>query len=343
MELAMDYLNDEEVFKPEIDIYKKQRLDEEAKRTKSSTIQEPVQKVTPRQNKLIYDEREDTEEDSAEDLGDGLDWEEDTGEDEDNEIDSEETNEILDSSSTDEGSDNEDESLDGLEFEEPDDEDLEGYEDEPEPVKQAPTKSQAEIELERKLAEAERRLAEQEIIRQRQKQEEAERARRAKEAEAARAAKEAEASKPIKTAREIELEQKLAEMQRKLAGSAGADVPKVKKQEQHPVQKQVKQTAKVTTKTVASRQVDTEHREAVKTQRKPQATAFKAEDKSKYNTLDINALYTEVKNYMLSRGIEARTIKRVELESIFGTENIKRLTVKSYLITLRNNEVTMGR
>ena len=53
------------------------------------------------------------------------------------------------------------------------------------------------------------------------------------------------------------------------------------------------------------------------------------------------ALY-KVKKYMLSRGVAKGTISRKELDEKFGSQNIRRLMLKSYLISIGKG-VTTGR
>lgn len=65
-------------------------------------------------------------------------------------------------------------------------------------------------------------------------------------------------------------------------------------------------------------------------------------DTDKYDSLDIDALYNEVKAYMNKMGVGRSLMNRKQLEDEFGQENVKRLLLKSYLITL-GNRVTIGR
>ena len=73
--------------------------------------------------------------------------------------------------------------------------------------------------------------------------------------------------------------------------------------------------------------------------------AIKIEDSAyriNYDSMDIEALYTEVKKYMQEMGVGKRPIVRKQLENAFGVRNIRKLLMKSYLISL-GNTITMGR
>ncbi len=64
--------------------------------------------------------------------------------------------------------------------------------------------------------------------------------------------------------------------------------------------------------------------------------------KNNYDSLDIDALYIEVKEYMNRMGVGRSPMSRKQLDEEFGQGNVKRLLLKSYLITL-GNRVTIGR
>lgn len=61
-----------------------------------------------------------------------------------------------------------------------------------------------------------------------------------------------------------------------------------------------------------------------------------------YDDMDVDSLYREVKKYMTSMGVDKRLIVKSQLEKEFGVKNIKKLIMKSYLISL-GNKITMGR
>lgn len=61
-----------------------------------------------------------------------------------------------------------------------------------------------------------------------------------------------------------------------------------------------------------------------------------------YVSMDVDSLYKKVKNYMTNMGVGKKLILKKQLEEEFGAKNIKRLIMKSYLISL-GNKVTIGR
>lgn len=62
----------------------------------------------------------------------------------------------------------------------------------------------------------------------------------------------------------------------------------------------------------------------------------------RYNSLDIDALYNEVKLFLKKHNIEKKLIDKKLLESEFGEQNIRKLILKSYLISMKKG-VTVGR
>ena len=64
--------------------------------------------------------------------------------------------------------------------------------------------------------------------------------------------------------------------------------------------------------------------------------------KNNYDSLDIDALYIEVKEYMNRMGVGRSPMSRKQLDEEFGQGNLKRLKLKSYLITL-GKRVNIGR
>ncbi len=61
-----------------------------------------------------------------------------------------------------------------------------------------------------------------------------------------------------------------------------------------------------------------------------------------YNGMDIDTLYKAVKSYMDRKGVNKSIIDKSVLEAEFGTQNIRKLIVKSYLIVMGKG-VTAGR
>ena len=61
----------------------------------------------------------------------------------------------------------------------------------------------------------------------------------------------------------------------------------------------------------------------------------------KYTVMNINALYSVVSSYMINKGVKQKPIDINELNDKFGTDNIKKLIVKQYLIKTKKG-VTVG-
>lgn len=61
-----------------------------------------------------------------------------------------------------------------------------------------------------------------------------------------------------------------------------------------------------------------------------------------YDAMEIDALYKEVKTYLVNRGVNKKLIELTELSERFGEQNIKKLIKKSYLILIGKG-VTIGR
>ena len=66
------------------------------------------------------------------------------------------------------------------------------------------------------------------------------------------------------------------------------------------------------------------------------------ESKIDYSSLDIDSLYKEVRNFLKANNIEHNIVDVKVLESRFGKSNIKKLIIKSYLISIGKG-VTIGR
>ena len=66
------------------------------------------------------------------------------------------------------------------------------------------------------------------------------------------------------------------------------------------------------------------------------------ESKIDYSSLDIDSLYKEVRNLLKANNIEHNIVDVKVLESRFGKSNIKKLIIKSYLISIGKG-VTIGR
>lgn len=63
----------------------------------------------------------------------------------------------------------------------------------------------------------------------------------------------------------------------------------------------------------------------------------------RYNLMSIEALYSEVKAYMIKMGVKTRAVELAALNEKFGELNIRKLIQKSYLIKIGSKGVTVGR
>lgn len=63
----------------------------------------------------------------------------------------------------------------------------------------------------------------------------------------------------------------------------------------------------------------------------------------RYNLMSIEALYSEVKVYMIKMGVKTRAVELAALNEKFGELNIRKLIQKSYLIQIGSKGVTVGR
>lgn len=63
----------------------------------------------------------------------------------------------------------------------------------------------------------------------------------------------------------------------------------------------------------------------------------------RYNLMSIEALYSEVKVYMIKMGVKTRAVELAALNEKFGELNIRKLIQKSYLIKIGSKGVTVGR
>ena len=63
----------------------------------------------------------------------------------------------------------------------------------------------------------------------------------------------------------------------------------------------------------------------------------------RYNLMSIEALYSEVKVYMIKMGVKTRAVELTALNEKFGELNIRKLIQKSYLIKIGSKGVTVGR
>lgn len=73
---------------------------------------------------------------------------------------------------------------------------------------------------------------------------------------------------------------------------------------------------------------------------RPEAKAVS--NQSRYEGMEIETLYKEVKKFMQAHGVEKNAVDKGLIEEEFGVKNIKNLIARSYLIVMRKG-VTVGR
>lgn len=64
---------------------------------------------------------------------------------------------------------------------------------------------------------------------------------------------------------------------------------------------------------------------------------------AQYSLMSVDALYSEVKTYMIKMGVRTRAVELTALNNKFGELNIRKLIQKSYLIKIGSKGVTVGR
>ena len=128
----------------------------------------------------------------------------------------------------------------------------------------------------------------------------------------------------------------LAKQQTRVKTSAGSAPSKVAKQE-------VVQKTTVNKQTEVKRVVQPAVKTIVQSVIKPTAqTEIITTNADKYASLDIDALYSEVRKFMQLKGVAKSIVDKKMLEAEFGVQNIKKLILKSYLISIGKG-VTIGR
>ena len=128
---------------------------------------------------------------------------------------------------------------------------------------------------------------------------------------------------------------------------------KQKQAQQAQQTQQLKQTAKVQTiSTEAEAKIKKAQLDAANAKKLAEEASRKAEEAvkssqntsptSKYDMMDVEALYGEVRKFLKLHNIDRKIIDIKILENEFGRANIKKLIVKSYLISIGKG-VTVGR
>ena len=77
-------------------------------------------------------------------------------------------------------------------------------------------------------------------------------------------------------------------------------------------------------------------------QRLVNVSQSQSESKIDYSSLEIEALWEEVKKFMLSQGVATKLISRKLVEDKFGANNVKKLYIKGYLIPF-GSKLTIGK
>ena len=208
--------------------------------------------------------------------------------------------------------------------------------------------------LENELREQKQRAYEQELLRQKAEAE----ARAKLEAEARIRAE--EAAKAEKRQNEEYIKRLLAEKDRrdklakqKAEREKAEQLQRQKQAQQAQQTQQLKQTAKVQTiSTEAEAKIKKAQLDAANAKKLAEEASIKAEEAvksyqntsptSKYDMMDVEALYGEVRKFLKLHNIDRKIIDIKILENEFGRANIKKLIVKSYLISIGKG-VTVGR
>lgn len=85
-----------------------------------------------------------------------------------------------------------------------------------------------------------------------------------------------------------------------------------------------------------------EQRNQAKAQSQAKAQAQPAKSITYYDNLEAEALYAEVKQFIISKGLNKQLINKNILDEQFGKNNIHRLIVKSFLVNIPGKGVTFG-
>ena len=314
METALDYINDTDIYKNDIEELKRQRVNKsesiaEAFETRSDNVSIGTATISLEdaiEDAIINDEEfEDTDDDL-----------------------------IFDEDEEDEGMDFGD---DGFEFEDEDDEDDFdfGDEEEDEVIVETPkviTKSDRELELERQLTELKR--AEEERL----QREKIEREREERERQQEELARQRERERKL----EIELERVKRERDDALRRSRELTERKGEVQNEKTIRQSNKSNSYVRDNRSSNNAINTSPRND--TLKKQAERLVKSENKSieYYSSLEIEALWVEVRKFMVSNGVASKLISKSLVEQKFGAQNIKKLYLKGYLIPF-GSKLTIGK
>lgn len=194
-------------------------------------------------------------------------------------------------------------------------------------------------QLEEARAERIRKLKEEALLAEK----EAELARRKREAEQQRI----EEEERLKALRKKEIERQIAENEK---AKASMEAERKKKLEDEARARKIKEDLaklnriKATAKpsqTVKQTTDQSHTKVAIKENSTPKIVK-KSPPSNKYDGLEIDALYEAVKVFLKKHNIERKLIDKKVLEDEFGEQNIHKLIIKSYLISMKKG-VTIGR
>lgn len=165
----------------------------------------------------------------------------------------------------------------------------------------------------------------------------------------------------VKSARELELERKLQEALNKLqqkeleeknrksqeleAKRIKTDVDKphlVVDNSKQPVEKSNRAVDKSTNVIQKTNNIIRNNNQTVKPALQNKGVANNLDKITIYSAMDIDALYKEVKKFMIANGVTRSPVDRGLLEREFGAMNIRKLLLKSYLIIMGKG-LTIGK
>jgi len=333
METALDYINDTDIYKNDIEELKRQRVNKsesiaEAFETRSDNVSIGTATISLEdaiEDDIINDEEfEDTDDDlifDEDEEDEGMDFGDDgfEFEDEDDEMYLEEDEDDFDFG-------DEDGDEDDFDF---------GDEEEGEVIIETPkviTKSDRELELERQLTELKR--AEEERL----QREKIEREREERERQQEELARQRERERKL----EIELERVKRERDDALRRSREITERKGKVQNEKTIRQSNKSNSSVRDNRSSNNAINTSPRND--TLKKQAERLVKSENKSVeyYSSLEIEALWVEVRKFMVSNGVASKLISKSLVEQKFGAQNIKKLYLKGYLIPF-GSKLTIGK
>ena len=212
------------------------------------------------------------------------------------------------------------------------------------------------LELERQKIEAERQRLAQESqnleLKDRIEQEKRERERERERLERERLAQEKQRLEQERLERErlererIEQERRIEEQKQKLAAQARIEQERRLRIEQEKAERakreqlRIEQQRKMAESMARAQPSQNQGQAAIPSLATP-VKAVDSQPKISYESMDIDSLYKEVEKYMLELGVSKAPVDKKLLEERFGKQNISRLIIKSYIISI-GKRVTIG-